>query len=75
MIKYFNWHTGLAGKVYHPPSHVTNSQMRQFVIDVIVDAHTESRRKHKEHLEAKHGIRKKGEKVGSGGWSKHGAEL
>ena len=43
MIKYFNWHTGLASKVYHPPSHVTNSQMRQFVIDVIVDAHTESR--------------------------------
>ena len=75
MIKYFNWHTGLAGKTYHPPHHVTNSQMRQFVIDVIVDAHTESRRKHKERLEAKHGVKKEGEKVGSGGWSNHGAEV
>ena len=58
MIKYFNWHTGLAGKVYHPPQHVTYSQMRQFVIDVVVDAHKESRRKHREYLIDKHGLKK-----------------
>ena len=55
MIKYFNWHTGLEGRMYHPPSHQTDHLMRTFILEVIREAHTESRRKHHAHMEHKHG--------------------
>jgi hypothetical protein len=48
-------HTGLEGRTYHPPNHVTDHQMRMFVLEVIREAHTESRRKHHAHMEHKHG--------------------
>ena len=55
MIKYFNWHTGLEGNTYHPPNDVTDHGMRMFILEVIREAHTESRRKHHAHMEHKHG--------------------
>lgn len=61
MIKYFNWHTGLEGRTYHPPSHQTDHMMRTFILEVIRESHTESRRKHHAHMEHKHG---------SKGWKK-----
>ena len=54
MIKYFNWHTGIKGGVWHPPSHATDHDFRMFVLRVVRDAHRQSREKHHAHLQALH---------------------
>ena len=54
MIRYFNGHTGPEGGVYHPPQHVTDTDMRNFIIDTVIDAHKVTKKKHREYLEDLH---------------------